>query len=293
MKKYKLIINKAARRGKTRSTILRTIQAFRKKGVLFDVEYTKGPRDAGRIAKEALGDFDVIIAVGGDGTVNEVVQGMVHTDKPLGIIPAGTGNDLIKSLGIPKRISKAIDVIFRGKTNVIDLGRMNETYFANGLGIGLDATVNMETRNVKHCKWGLALYFMAFLRTVRTYSSVHLKIRMNGKTLDRDALLLSVGNGTTVGGGFRLTPHAKLDDGLLDITIIDPLPLSALFWHLPKVFTGGICKTRFTTTATTDHVLVESSQALPIHIDGEAAYLDEKTYSIAVIPRALTVIGNF
>ena len=293
MKKYKLIVNKAARRGKTKWIILKTIRMFRKMGVVFDLEYTRGPKDAGRIAQQACDDFDVIVAVGGDGTVNEVVQGMVFSNTPLGIIPAGTGNDFIKSLNIPKNVHEAGATILREQRKQIDIGQFNGTYFANGLGIGLDAAVNIETYNIKHCKRGLPLYFWAFLRTVRKYKPVPLKISMNGTTVEQDTLLLSVGNGTTVGGGFKLTPHAKIDDHQLDVTIVHPLPLWPLFRHLPKVFNGTIDRTCHTSTGRTQHLLIESAQTLPVHIDGEVYFMDDKTYTITIHSKALTVIGNF
>ncbi len=244
--KYKLIANPAAGRGKSRIVVLRVVEAFERRGLVFDLELTRGPKDAANIARKATGEFDVIVAIGGDGTVNDMLPGMLFSGKPLGIVPGGSGNDFIKSLHIPNDIEKAIDIIMNGRTRVIDVGRINGAYFANGAGFGFDAAVNEESYAINHSKRGLLLYFCALLKTLGKFDPVPMNITVNGDTFEQDTFLLAVGNGTTVGGGFKLTPHARIDDSLLDITIVRPLGLAALFWHLPKVFRGTFGKVKNT-----------------------------------------------
>ena len=176
---------------------------------------TTGPEDAGRIARESIGGYEVIVAVGGDGTVSQVVSGMVSSSLPLGIIPAGSGNDFIKSLNIPNDLEKAFEIVIRGTTRVIDVGRINGIFFANGVGIGFDAAVNRASYSINHSKKGLLLYVWALVKTLGRFNPVPMTVTMNGERREQEVFLLSVGNGTTVGGGFRLTPHARLDDGLL------------------------------------------------------------------------------
>jgi diacylglycerol kinase (ATP) len=293
-KKYKLIANPAAGRGRAKEAISRVRELLKARGATFDLELTKGPRDAANIARRALEGFDVIVAIGGDGTINEILPGMLFSEKPLGIIPAGSGNDFIKSLGIPNNVSKAVGILLEGNAGLIDAGKINGTYFANGVGIGFDAAVNRASYTIDHSRRGLLLYFCALLKTLGKYDAVPLKITMNNTVLNQDIFLLTVGNGTTVGGGFKLTPHAKIDDALLDVTIVNPLRIPVLLWHLPKVFLGTIGRVkRYATLLKTEKLVVEVSGPVPIHVDGEIYDNGEARFEIEVVPKALRVIGNF
>jgi YegS/Rv2252/BmrU family lipid kinase len=292
MKRYKLIANPAARRGNTQLIISRTLELLAKRGVSYDLELTAGPKEAGMIARAACRDHDVIIAIGGDGTVNEVVQGMVFSDTPLGIIPGGTGNDFIRSLHIPNRLEQAVDIVLAGQTRRIDVGKINDTYFVNNTGFGFDAAVNITTNSMSSSTGGLSLYLRALARTLGKYRPVQLTISMNGRTSDQETFLLSIGNGTTCGGGFRLTPHAKLDDRLLDVTLIRPLPLASLLWHFPKVFLGTIDRVSYASLARTSELTIRSNGPVPIHVDGEIFPGNETSYQVSMVPRALTVIEN-
>jgi diacylglycerol kinase (ATP) len=293
-KKYKLIANPAAGRGRSREAVLQVVELFKSRGVEFDLEHTQKPGDAAGIARRACGVFDVIVIIGGDGTINETIPGMLFSRTPLGIVPAGSGNDFIKSVGIPNNIKKAVDVVLKGSAGLIDVGKINTTYFANGVGIGFDAAVNRASYTINHSKRGLILYFCAMLKTLGKFDAVTLTITMNNETFRQSAFLLTVGNGTTVGGGFKLTPHAKIDDGLLDVTIVKPLPLPVLLWHLPKVFLGTIDQVKkYATLYRTTRLTVEASGPAPVHVDGEIYPDAETRFEIEVVPKALTVIGNF
>jgi YegS/Rv2252/BmrU family lipid kinase len=292
--RYMIIANPGAGRGRAPSLVLQTARLLKRQGCVFDLELTRGPRDAARLAREACRDHDVIVAVGGDGTVNEVASGMLFSDRPLGIVPAGSGNDFIKSLGIPNHLGQAVEILLRGRSQRVDAGTVNGRYFVNGAGIGLDAAVNKESYSVDHSRRGLPLYFRALLRTLGAYRAVPMTITMNGTSFGQDVLFISIGNGTTVGGGFRLTAHARLDDGLLDVTVVKPIGLLPLLWHLPKVFRGTIDRAaKYVVTGRTDRLVVESSRPVPVHLDGEIYEGEESRFEIAVVPAALTVIGNF
>jgi len=292
MKKYKLIANPAARRGNTQLIISRTLELLAKRGIAYDLALTAGPKEAGLIARAACRDYDVIVAIGGDGTVNEVIQGMVFSDTPLGIIPGGTGNDFVRSLRIPNRLEQAVDIVLAGQTRRIDVGKINGTYFANNIGFGFDAAVNITTYSMSSNTGGLSLYLRALVRTLGKYRPVQLAITMNGRTIDQETFLLSIGNGTTCGGGFKLTPHAKLDDQLLDVTLLKPLPLASLLWHFPKVFLGTIDRASCASLERTTELTVTSNGPVPIQVDGEIFPGNETNYHVSMIPRALTVIEN-
>lgn len=292
MKKYKLIANPAARRGNTQLIISRTLELLAKRGVAYDLELTAGPKEAGLIARAACRDHDVIVAIGGDGTVNEVVQGMVFSDTPLGIIPGGTGNDFIRSLRIPNDLEQAVDIVLAGQTRRIDVGKINNTYFANNTGFGFDAAVNITAGSMGGGAGGLSLYLRALVKTLGKYRPVQLTVAMNGRTFDQETFLLSIGNGTTCGGGFKLTPQAKLDDQLLDVTLLKPLPLASLLWHFPKVFLGTIDRVSYASLERTSELIITSTGPVPIHVDGEIFPGNEGSYTVTMIPRALTVIEN-
>ncbi len=293
-KKYKLIANPAAGRGRAREAIARVTELFTRRGVEFDLELTTRPGDAAGIARKACGIFDVIVVVGGDGTINETIPGMLFSPTSLGIIPAGSGNDFIKSIGIPNNIKKAFDIVLKGTAASIDVGKINKTYFANGVGIGFDAAVNRASYSIDHSRRGLVLYFCALLKTLGNYDAVPLSITINNETFRQSTFLLTVGNGTTVGGGFKLTPHARIDDALLDVTIVTPLAVPVLLWHLPRVFLGTIDRVKnYATLRRTTRLTVEASGPVPVHVDGEIYPDMETRFEIEVVPKALTVIGNF
>ncbi len=291
MQRYKLIVNPSAGRGRSRTAVQTVVEAFERRGATLDLELTTAPGQAAEIARRALAEFEAIVAVGGDGTVNDILPGMVHTGRPLGIIPTGSGNDLIKSLGIPEDLVKAVETVLAGRTKVIDVGRINGRYFANGAGIGFDAAVNRESYRIDRSRRGLWLYVSALLRTLGKFEPVPVKASLNGGTIDQKIFLLTVGNGTTVGGGFRLTPHARMDDGLLDVTIVRPLGVPALLWHLPKVFLGTIERaTRYARLDRTMKLTVESPEPLLLHVDGEILEGSGAQLEIEIVPQALTVI---
>lgn len=290
--KYKIIANPVAGRGKGRKVFEKAVNIFRERGLAYGFTLTNGPREAGKIAEESCNDFDVIVGIGGDGTLNEIVQGLVHSGKPLGVIPAGSGNDFSKCLNLPGNLEDIIDVIHQGKTRMVDAGKFNDIYFVNGVGIGFDAAVNHERINIKNLK-GLAAYFWAMIKTLRKYKPICMKISTAEDTIVKKTFLLAIGNGSVCGGGFKLTPHAKIDDNLLDVNIVDPITVPKLFWHLPKVFLGTIDKTKYVTLKRTAKLKVESSEPLPVHIDGEAYVMDRESHTIEVVPHALKIIGNF
>ncbi len=293
MKKYKLIANPAAGRGRANAADRKVAELFRSKGAFFDLEFTKGPKDAAEIARKALADFDVVVAVGGDGTVNEIIPAMLFSRKPFAIIPAGSGNDFVKSLNIPSDFESAVDVVLQGKTKVIDAGRINETYFVNGVGIGFDAAVNHASYSINHSKKGLYLYLCALVKTLGKYRPVRLRIVMNGETMEQEIFMVTIGNGTTCGGGFKLTPHARLDDQLFDVTLVRPLGLLPLLWHFPKVFLGTIERAKYARLERTSKITIQSLQSIPVHVDGEIYSGNCQTCEIEIIPNALKVVANF
>jgi diacylglycerol kinase family enzyme len=140
----------------------------------------------------------------------------------------------------------------------------------------------------------LLRYVLALIKTLGTYSSLPLTVTIDGNKTTQDLFLLTIGNGTTCGGGFRLTPHAKLDDGLLDVTFVKPITIPRLLWHLPKVFQGTLDRVeRYASMRQVRRLRVESSLPVPVHVDGEIYRGDTMRLDVEIIPNALAIIGYF
>jgi YegS/Rv2252/BmrU family lipid kinase len=294
MKRYKLIANPAAGMHRSRHIAAQVVELLGQRKVDFDLEFTAAPKHAAEIALRSCKDFDAIVAIGGDGTIHEIAGAMLDCHIPLGIIPAGSGNDLIKSLGIPNDVRAAVDILTAGQARTIDAGTINGLCFVNVVGIGFDAAVNHNSHGFRWPASGLLRYVMALITTLGTYSPLPLTITMGGTTSTQYLFLLTIGNGTTCGGGFRLTPHARLDDGLLDVTFVKPISVPRLLWHLPKVFQGTLERAeRYASMKRVTHLRVESAAPVPVHVDGEVYRGDTSRMDIEVIPKALTVIGNY
>jgi diacylglycerol kinase (ATP) len=294
MKRYKLIANPASGNGRARRIAAKTVELLGRRGAAFDLEFTNAPRHAAEIAARACDDFDAIVAIGGDGTIHEIASAMFKCPKPLGIIPAGSGNDLVKSLQIPTDTGRAIDILHAGRTRTIDVGLINGLCFVNVVGIGFDAAVNRNSHGLRWPASGLLRYVAALIKTLGTFEAVTTRVTLDGTTSGQDLFLLTIGNGTTCGGGFRLTPHAVLDDGLLDVTMVKPLRVPVLLWHLPKVFKGTIEKVvRYATLRTARKIRVESAGPIPVHVDGEVYREDTSVLEIEIVPKALTIISGF
>jgi len=294
MKRFKLIANPASGTRRSRHIAAQVVELLGKRGVAFDLEFTAAPKHAAEIALRSCKDFDAIVAIGGDGTIHEIAGALLDCEIPLGIIPAGSGNDLIKSLGIPNDVRAAVDILLAGRTRVIDAGTINGLCFVNVVGIGFDAAVNHNSHGLRWPASGLLRYVAALITTLGTYTPLPLTVTINGSAMTQDLYLLTIGNGTTCGGGFRLTPHAKLDDGLLDVTFVKPISVPRLLWHLPKVFQGTLeLVEQYASMTKATKLRVESASPVPVHVDGEVYRGDTHSLDIEVIPKALTVIGNY
>jgi len=166
---------------------------------------------------------DIIVACGGDGTINEVASALVNTGIPLGIIPMGSGNGLASNLKIPKQLEKAIGVILKNKSVPIDVGRVNDSYFFSNTGFGFDASVikNYEASQRR----SLLTYVKASLQSFKEYHRQNeIVIEINGTTRMVNPFLIFISNSNVMGYGMSLTPKASLQDGLFDVVIVPKLP---------------------------------------------------------------------
>ncbi len=289
---YHLILNPVAGRGKAGKLaphIISRLEQFFPGAAVHRTEY---PGHAREIAATLCGKEHILLIAGGDGTIHEVVNGVLPESKVrLGFIPIGSGNDFVKMFDIPADPDQAIDVIRRGETMQIDVGKVGDEFFPNGLGIGFDADVVIQSLKIKHLR-GFLIYFYAVLRTLLSYRNRPVKIQGEGVNVDGRVLLVSIGNGRCQGGGFHLTPRAKIDDGQLDICIFHALSFWEILVNLPKAIPGKHLHLPQVQTFRARDLHIESEQGFPAHADGELLGTDLHQLDISIVPGALTVIHN-
>lgn len=228
-----------------------------------------------------------IIVLGGDGTLNYVVNELLENQLPISIVSNGTGNDSVKSLHGEKNFEKQMETAIHGRIQKFDLGLCNGRAFVNGLGIGFDGQV-VEQMSKRNKKRGSHLdYLMTVLKTVAGFREKNLSFSLDGKKFTRKILLMTVSNGTTFGGGFVINPYARSTDGLLDICVLNEISPLARFWHLPKLKTGAHDALKASEFYKARKVHIERSGELVAHLDGE--FIGHPPFDISIVPDAIQV----
>jgi len=241
------------------------------------------------LAREAVVEgFDLVVAVGGDGTVNEVVCGLANSGVPLGIVPAGSGNGLAREFGIPMKMKEACRTLIQGRTRVVDVGKIENRFFLGTAGVGYDAL----TVRIFEEKWGsrrgLLPYFHVAFTGFLEYKAHQVTLKFNDHQITVLPLLVTAANTTQFGGGAVIAPQARPDDGLLDICIIHDLSFLKAFFHWPKLFSGRIDRLPQWEVYRTDSLEISSDFPLPVHVDGEP--IAESTHvHIKLLPGALQI----
>jgi len=289
MSNYKFIVNPTASRGKGIFMGKWLEKECPKRKLDFDIQYTTQPGEATDIAASSVNKFKTIIAVGGDGTLQEVINGLMKSDVNVGIIPVGTGNDFIKVVDIPAQPDEALNIVISGNTKMIDTGRINNRIFINAVGIGFDAWAVHESLKIKKLR-GHAVYLYAILKTILTYKAPVMEVRYNDKTITEKLLLTAIGNGTFVGGGIKMTPYAKIDDGLLDLTIIQDVNKFKMLQNLAKTYSGEHVNMPQVTVDTTKSIVIKSEDELAVHADGELIGCNLKEVEINILPKAINFV---
>ncbi len=304
MTRYKIIANPAAGHGNGLKVIPKIERALTKHGLAYDLVRTERPWHAAEITQQSAAEgYDVIVAAGGDGTVNEVINGLMLSRQvqghapALGVLCAGRGNDFAASLGIPEDLEQACQVLAAGRRRPIDIGRVKGgdvpqgRFFGNCVGVGFDAITTIEV--AKMPRWGGFFSFLAaVLKTAFIYNQAPLAtIEYDGHTFTQRSLMISVMNGRQLGDGFIMAPDSKPDDGLLDLCIaeqVKPLRIFEMVPHFmrgdqatqPEIKTG--CATRICITA--------RDGPLPAQTDGEIICTQGKGLEIELLPLQLEII---
>lgn len=284
-----LLTNPSAGKGQGSRTAAIALPRLQEAG--FVVRQLSG-RDADEaldLARAAVTDgVESLVVCGGDGMVHIAVQALANTGTSLGIIPAGTGNDVARYLGIPRKDPQlAADVVVGSHVRTIDLARVGAKFFVTVLASGFDSKVN-ERANTMGWPKGQMRYTLATLAELRVFEPLPYTLEMDGETRRLDAMLVAVGNGPSFGGGLRITQGAEIDDGWLDVVIIKPMSKLELLKTYPKLYTG-----KHVTHPQYEHHLVRSvtlaAPGIVAYADGER--LGSLPLTVDVAPNALRVLA--
>lgn len=297
----KVIVNPVAGAYSTRRKWPLISQRLRDAGLSFDHEYTEGVGHAIELARAAASDgYRYLVAVGGDGTVNEVANGILSSTSSmrttLGVVSTGTGSDFVRSVGIPRDYAIACSSVTSPRRLLIDVGvveyrragKAEQRFFVNAAGVGFDAEVVQTTERLPKYFSGTIPYLLGLARTLFGYKNKSVMLRHGSKAETTRILSVVVANGCYFGGGMRVAPQAELSDSLLDVIIIGDIGKFELLKALPMVYKGTHLthpKVRMEKTA---HITIESSERVLVHADGEL--LGEAPASFWLMPLALSIV---
>lgn len=234
-----IIINPAAGKGQSKNYIGKIKEEFERANLSYKIKISNRVGNVTELASEGVKlGFNEIVAVGGDGTVIEALNGIVGTDTKLGIIPAGTGNDFIRSVGIEKNFDKALEIVIEGEYNAVDIGEVNGHYFLNVVSFGIDGEVVKFMEKIKNVISGPASYYLSSLKAIATYKPRKISINIDGMELSRKAYLVAIGNGKYFGGGMMITPNANIKSNDFEICILNDVSRPSLIKLLSMVYDG-------------------------------------------------------
>jgi len=297
----KVIVNPVAGAYSTRRKWPIISKLLERIGLSFDFEYTQGVGHAIELARAAASDgYRYLVAVGGDGTVNEVANGILYstgaTSTALGIVSTGTGSDFVRSVGIPRDYATACSTLTSSMRLSIDVGVVEyqskgqtlKRFFVNAAGVGFDAAVVRETERLPKFFGGTIPYVAGMLRTLFSYKNKPVVVRVGDEVESYRVLNVVVANGGYLGGGMYIAPQAELGDSLLDVVIIGDMSKLELLKEFPSVYKGThINHPKIRMKKATD-ISIESSEPMLVYADGEL--LGECPASFRVMPSALSIV---
>jgi len=293
MPKLCFIVNPTAGHGRAAKT-WKQIEPLASSLGEFAVKFTEHPGHGRELAQEAAqAGFDRVVALGGDGTVNEVASGLVGTPAAFGLVPTGTGNDFMKAAGIPKDPAESVRAAFQGRRVPVDVGLADGSrYFFNVAGVGFDAEVMRRVNGygpVLKAFGGSLPHLMGVVGALFDFRGVDVEVELDGRPLAiPKMLLMAVGVGQYFGGGMKILPHARIDDGLFDVLWGENLSRLELMGLLAQVFKGAHEGHHKVHTAQARRVTVRASHPAWIQVDGEV--IGQLPITLELLPKALEVL---
>jgi len=302
--RYRLIVNPEAGGGTAPRALPLIEEQLKTHQLDYDVLFTDRPWHAAGIARDAARDrVDVVVAVGGDGTANEALNGLMQAQREgfdrtaLGVLCVGRGNDFAYGVGIPTDVKTGCAALAANRRRRIDIGWVEGDalpegrYFGNGVGIGFDTVVGLEAAKLKRLR-GFLGYLVAALKTIFLYfKAPQTRIEFRGATLDQRSLLVSVMNGRRMGGGFMMAPEGDPADGSFDLCISCEVSRSRIFVLIFRFMRGTQASHPAIQTGRTEWVTVTAIEGvLPAHADGETLCTDGERLTMRLRPQAIDVI---
>ncbi len=298
----KVIVNPVAGAGRTRREWPRIMGMFRRSGLRFEHDITEAPGHAIELARAAAKDgYDMVVSVGGDGTINEVVNGLYASGNisniALGIVSTGTGSDYIRTVGVPRRYEDACHCLLQSKKRTVDLGvveytdngSLKERVFVNFSGFGFDAEIVRRTTRQFKALGSLPAYLMGLLATLVTYRNKDISLKVDGELLERRVCAVIMNNGKYGGGGMFAAPGADLTDGQLDVLIIGDMSKPDLLRSLPRIYKGThLTHPKVAMKRAREIEVACRSGRMELQADGEL--LGEVPARFRVLPSLLNVI---
>jgi diacylglycerol kinase (ATP) len=304
LSKYLIIVNPISGRGAGEKSIPVIRQYLESLQLTYELLQTERPGHAIQLVEEAAeAGYEAVIGVGGDGTANEIINGLMRLRQSRGRAPAmgmlavGRGNDFAFGAGIPAGLEEGFKVLTGNYRKKIDIGRATGgdypqgRYFGNGVGIGFDAVVGFEALKMTHLT-GFLSYIVAALKTIFLYyQAPTVRIEYDGESFELPALMVSIMNGRRMGGGFMMAPEASPADGLLDLCIARQVSRGRIFTLIPHFLKGDQATQEPIRTARAQQVQVTAlAGALPAHADGETLCVAGKQLTIELLPEQIELI---
>ncbi|HEV3059899.1 MAG TPA: diacylglycerol kinase family protein [Vicinamibacterales bacterium] len=285
-------ISGGARPGAARVRAQIALSAVDRHGDRAEVFVTERPGHARALAKAAARrGVRLVLAWGGDGTVNEIASALAFDSVPLGIIPSGSGNGLARELGISRRPDRAIAAALAAAPRAIDLGELDGRLFVNVAGIGIDAYVAAQFNGGGNLRRGLIGYARITGRALFSYAPQAYRIASDHARFDTRAVVVTIANGAQYGNNARIAPDARVDDGLLDLVVVEERSRWETLRHVPKLFNGQAARVPGYRTTRIRRATIESDDPMPFHVDGEPVQ-GGTSLKVRVHPGALLVAAR-
>lgn len=283
-------------------------------GIEFEMVATTGPLEARKLAEHAPGKYSQIVSIGGDGTINEIVNGLMHAtgeqiSMPVGIVPLGNGDDFAKMIPPQTPIGKkpfdwnsAVRKIVRGKTKLFDIGRISgvlpesgrlseKHYFVNSFDVGFGPIAAQNLRTVPSFLNGLSAYLAAIIKTMINFPALKIQIKLDDQVpFEQSTTITAVMNGRCLGNGFWVCPEAHIDDGLFDVMISQQVGRITIMRMIPKLMNATHVNEPIVSMHQAVKVVIESSELMAVETDGEIPYHAVNHIELEVLPKRLSVI---
>ena len=295
--RFYVILNPTAGRGATARVRGLVDAEMSRAGAAHTVVETTRRGHAAELAEAAArAGWPAVVAVGGDGTVHEVVNGLMRAAEggvsvPLGVVGVGSGNDFALLAGVPRDPAAAVRRLVSAEPRAVDVGRVGDRWFGNGVGIGLDARVAIEVDRGRRFR-GIFMYLDALAKVLRVFRPPRMTVEIDGERVAEGPMtLVTVGNGGRHGGGFWICPDARIDDGVLDVCTCDALGTLGILGFLPRVMRGTHTGASCVHMHRARRVRVTSPDPLPVHADGEIIAEAAREVEIEIHPGRLRVLA--